>query len=55
MTTQEVLELDDVIRRHAWNVLKKGVNFIRRFFLDEDDYYCQIDWAALHMDHNVSK
>ena len=55
MTTTSVLELDDVIQRHAWGILKKRSNFLRRWLLEEKDYYCDIDWSSLTLDHNVSK
>ncbi|KAK7503916.1 hypothetical protein BaRGS_00005039 [Batillaria attramentaria] len=55
MTTTSVLELDDVIRRHAWRILKKRSNFMRRWMLDENDYVCDVDWKALTLDHHVSK
>ncbi|GFR66522.1 protein CBR-LIN-24 [Elysia marginata] len=50
-----ILELDEVIRRYAWNVLKKRCNFLRRFFLDESDFVCEIDWSAISMEHKVAK
>lgn len=55
MTTTSVLELDDVIRRHAWAILKKRSNFLRRWLLEEKDYYCDVDWDSITLDHNVSK
>ncbi|KAK7096658.1 hypothetical protein V1264_003739 [Littorina saxatilis] len=55
MTTTSVLELDDVIRRHAWRTLVKRSNFFRRLLLEENDFYCDVDWTSLVMDHNVSK
>lgn len=55
MTTPTMLELDDVIRRHAWNLLKKRSNFFRRWLLEEEDYQCDVDWASINFDHNVSK
>ncbi|XP_076467493.1 uncharacterized protein LOC143298526 [Babylonia areolata] len=55
MTTTSVLELDEVIRRHAWSVLCKRSNAFRRFFLEEKDYYCDVDWSCLSLDHHVSK
>ncbi|XP_012938377.1 uncharacterized protein LOC101857719 [Aplysia californica] len=50
-----IIELDDIIRRHAWNTLKKKCNFVRRAFLNEADYVCQVDWSSLSIEHKVSK
>ncbi|CAL1542161.1 unnamed protein product [Lymnaea stagnalis] len=50
-----LLELDDVFRRHAWNILKKRSNFIRRAFLDEHDYVYEVDWSSLSMEHKLAK
>ncbi|KAL8558462.1 hypothetical protein ACOMHN_052279 [Nucella lapillus] len=55
MATTTMLELDEVLRRYAWNVLSKRSNFLKRFFLEEKDYYCDVDWSFLSLDHNVSK
>lgn len=55
MTTPSMLELDDVIRRHAWNALKKRSSALRRWLLNEEDFFCDVDWDALNFDHNVSK
>lgn len=55
MTKATVLELDEVIRRHAWGLLRKRSNFLRRLLLDENDYNCEIDWTALTFDHHTSK
>uniref|UniRef100_A0A0B6Z824 Uncharacterized protein n=1 Tax=Arion vulgaris TaxID=1028688 RepID=A0A0B6Z824_9EUPU len=50
-----LLELDEVIRRHAWNLLKKKSNFFRRAFLTEEDYVCEIDWSSLSIEHRLVK
>lgn len=50
-----LLELDDVLRRHAWSILKKKSNFIRRAFLNEEDYYCEIDWSSISIEHKLVK
>ncbi|XP_059171835.1 uncharacterized protein LOC131952916 [Physella acuta] len=55
MMSSFILELDDVIRRYAWQVLLKRSNFLRRAFLDADDYTCKVDWTALTIEHKIAK
>ncbi|KAH9492633.1 hypothetical protein Btru_024124 [Bulinus truncatus] len=50
-----VLELDDVLKRHAWNILRKRSNFLRRMFLDEEDFICSVDWSSLNLEHKLYK
>ncbi|XP_076446903.1 uncharacterized protein LOC143284134 [Babylonia areolata] len=55
MTSPCVLQLDDVIRRHAWDILKKRSNIVRRWLLEEKDYFCDVDWKAFVFEHKVCK
>ncbi|KAK0064779.1 hypothetical protein Bpfe_005868 [Biomphalaria pfeifferi] len=48
-----MVELDEVLRRHAWTILVKRSNIIRRLFLDEEDYNFTIDWSSLSLKHKL--
>ena len=55
MTTGTILELDRVIGKHAWKLLERRSGFFRKLFLREEDYYPDIDWKSLTIEHNIMK
>lgn len=53
--SSKYIELDEIIKRHAFKLLRTRMNWFRRFFLDEDDFDCDIDWTYLTISHNLVK
>ncbi|XP_059171840.1 uncharacterized protein LOC131952920 [Physella acuta] len=54
---KNILELDVLIRRYAWQMLLKRQDLLSRQFLEVEDevYTCQVDWTALTFEHKVIK
>ncbi|XP_059171854.1 uncharacterized protein LOC131952936 [Physella acuta] len=50
-------QLDEVIRRYAWQMMLKDCGEDERFELEvqELDFTCEFDWAVLDIEHKVTK
>ncbi|XP_046576448.1 uncharacterized protein LOC124284403 [Haliotis rubra] len=53
--TANILELDTILGHYAWRKLEKNINFVKRLFLEPEDYYPVIDWKCLNIEHNIMK
>ncbi|XP_050416569.1 uncharacterized protein LOC126830257 [Patella vulgata] len=50
-----VLDLNEVLRRFAWNRLYTKSNFVKKLLLEEKDYYVDVDWKGVTVDHNIQR
>ncbi|ESO99964.1 hypothetical protein LOTGIDRAFT_230887 [Lottia gigantea] len=50
-----VLDLNEVLRRYAYNRIYTKSNFFKKWLLEEKDFYVEVDWKGVTVDHNIQR